>query len=471
MFHGTVIEESLVDTSALNDLRILGTEIEEVTEGFKTPWLTRWTLRTVEIPDEQADKIASKIAAAIDPEHASSWFADFENETTHYVIFRDKVFKIDRANLGEYAAVKAYALLIGVPEHQLGFLPKTMFSIPTQSRFTATIQVFPRMTLGVILAIAALWIFSWNEQRVDTTGLSVGATEISGDRVSIDVALQGKRIAMSGNLTSKELLGDGLFLKPAAYLRVDRSVEMFAWKETIGTEKFGHGSVRQTFSYTQEWTSTPADSSAFTHLEGHQNPAFAVTPSTTTVDTLTVGAYRVAGDVVLPEGTPLTLTDAMLLLGNGAERGSDVYVFLGAGTLEEPKAGDIRVSYTTRKGDFVGTVVGALHNGDIERFTAKNNESVFRIFDSATYAALQTSHRIFVAMLWFFRVLGFLLIWSGCITIRGGLSRLKTAAIMLPLAVVMSVVSILVAMLLHSFIAVVLVDVVTLGAIKLSLRK
>lgn len=123
-YRGVIIEESLVDTSVLDELNIIETEVEEVTEGFKTPWLKQWTLRTVEIPDDRAEEVAAKIAASIDPDHVSSWFADFENDVTHYVIFRDKVFKVDKTKPEEYVAVQSYALSMGIPAHQLGFIPK-----------------------------------------------------------------------------------------------------------------------------------------------------------------------------------------------------------------------------------------------------------------------------------------------------------------------------------------------------------
>lgn len=125
MYKGVIIEESLVDKSVLEGLRIIETEVEQVTEGFRTPWLKQWALRTIEIPDDQIDDIAHKIAAAIDPDHTSSWFADFMNDERHYVIFRDKVFVINRAQTAEYAAAVEYGKSIGIPEHQLqGFVPK-----------------------------------------------------------------------------------------------------------------------------------------------------------------------------------------------------------------------------------------------------------------------------------------------------------------------------------------------------------
>ena len=122
MYHGVIIEESLSDRSILDDVVIVSTEIEEVTEGFGTPWVKKWTLRNVEIEDGKMDEIAKRISESIDKEHAGSWFADFENGERRVIVFSGKVFVVDRSKGEEYEEVKEYALSIGIPEHQLGFL-------------------------------------------------------------------------------------------------------------------------------------------------------------------------------------------------------------------------------------------------------------------------------------------------------------------------------------------------------------
>jgi hypothetical protein len=61
-FNGVIIEESLEDKSVLQKVKIVKTKIEKVTEEHKTPWIKQWTLHTVEILENQADKIAEKLA-------------------------------------------------------------------------------------------------------------------------------------------------------------------------------------------------------------------------------------------------------------------------------------------------------------------------------------------------------------------------------------------------------------------------
>jgi hypothetical protein len=123
-YRGVVIEESLEDMSILEKLKILQTEIDKVTNYHKTPWLTRWTKHTVEVPEEEAQEVAHRLSKAIVHAHKGSWYADFKNEQFHYVIFRDRVFKVDRQNKEQYDEVNKYGEALGIPSYQLDFSPQ-----------------------------------------------------------------------------------------------------------------------------------------------------------------------------------------------------------------------------------------------------------------------------------------------------------------------------------------------------------
>ena len=101
-FIGIIIEESLKDTSFLKNLNITSTEIEEVTPGHKTPWIKQWTLHTVVIPESRVDQVAEELSKSLDYSQGTSWYADFKNKTTHYIIFQNKIFVIDRSKKEEY---------------------------------------------------------------------------------------------------------------------------------------------------------------------------------------------------------------------------------------------------------------------------------------------------------------------------------------------------------------------------------
>ena len=122
-YKGVIIEESLENKEVLKEMAILSAKVEPVTEKHKTPWLTKWTLHTVEVSENQADEIAKKISNSLDSEHGGSWYADFKNDKFHYVIFRDKVFKVDLSN-AKYREVMEYGISLGIPWYQLDFSPE-----------------------------------------------------------------------------------------------------------------------------------------------------------------------------------------------------------------------------------------------------------------------------------------------------------------------------------------------------------
>ncbi len=121
-FNGVIIEESLGNKNVLSKVKILKTDIEPVSEEHQTPWIKQWTLHTVEILGNQADSIAKEISSALDSEH--DWYADFKNQDSHYIIFRHKIFKVDRSKPEQYAEVTKYGMSLGIPDYQLDFSPQ-----------------------------------------------------------------------------------------------------------------------------------------------------------------------------------------------------------------------------------------------------------------------------------------------------------------------------------------------------------
>lgn len=118
-YKGDIIEESLENKEVLKKLNIISTRVEKVTDEHQTPWLSQWTLHAVEIPESEAKAVAEELSKCLDRGHGGSWYADFKNETYHYVIFRNKVFCIDRKSKEQYDEARQYGVFLGIPEYQL----------------------------------------------------------------------------------------------------------------------------------------------------------------------------------------------------------------------------------------------------------------------------------------------------------------------------------------------------------------
>lgn len=117
-YKGVIIEESLENKDILKDVTILSTKVEEVTEEHRTPHLKQWTLHTVEIPEDRGEEVAEKLSKVLEISHGH-WYVDFKNDTHHYIIFRNKVFYVDRKSKEQYDEAERYGASLGIPEHQL----------------------------------------------------------------------------------------------------------------------------------------------------------------------------------------------------------------------------------------------------------------------------------------------------------------------------------------------------------------
>jgi len=116
-YHGDIIEESLKNMEALKEVKISSTRVEKVTSEHQTPWLSQWTLDTIEVTENEAESLAEKLSKALDPDHG--WYIDYRNEQYHFVIFKDRVFKIDRSKKSDYDEMIKYGLSVGTPDYQL----------------------------------------------------------------------------------------------------------------------------------------------------------------------------------------------------------------------------------------------------------------------------------------------------------------------------------------------------------------
>jgi len=119
-YEGIIIEESLKDKDVLKLVEIVSTTVQPVTKEHKTPWLKQWTLHAVKITEGKIGKVTEALSKALEPNY---WYADFKNKDYHYIIFPNKVFKVDRRKLNQYKQVTEYGLSLGIPDYQLDFSP------------------------------------------------------------------------------------------------------------------------------------------------------------------------------------------------------------------------------------------------------------------------------------------------------------------------------------------------------------
>ena len=60
-YKGLIVEESLENKLVLNKLKILNTVIEPTTEEDNAPWISKWTMHTVEVSENNITEIVKLI--------------------------------------------------------------------------------------------------------------------------------------------------------------------------------------------------------------------------------------------------------------------------------------------------------------------------------------------------------------------------------------------------------------------------
>lgn len=154
------------------------------------------------------------------------------------------------------------------------------------------------------------------------------------------------------------------------------------------------------------------------------------------------------------------------------------YLFRGAGAYDAPLVGDVRVSYTALKPGSTVTMFALLDGGELKPYISKKDgdAKIYRALNGTRDEALKTLKEEFKAVGWMLRIVGFLCMWIGLmmffgpinalldiIPFLGSAGRFLIGIVMLPIAIVLSVVTILLSIIAHSPILLVLVLAAIVG--------
>lgn len=154
----------------------------------------------------------------------------------------------------------------------------------------------------------------------------------------VDPASEGKRVSVSGKLTTPSAVRD-----PELGLSVDaivllRNVEMYQWREQCAGSDC---------KYDAAWSSTPIDSSKFKSVAGHENPRFPFTSARFATGPVRIAGYIVDPDVIAeqvqPEKYPVHTSNLPANLAVTFHESDGELVT--ADDANHPKVGALRVSY------------------------------------------------------------------------------------------------------------------------------
>ena len=162
----------------------------------------------------------------------------------------------------------------------------------------------------------------------------------------------------------------------------------------------------------------------------------------------------------------------------GPFRLSGEYLFRGHGSVDQPALGDVRVSYEAVLPGQQVTLFGKRSGATVVAFLNDKNDKLFRAVPGTHEQAIAQLHGEHVMKTWIVRFLGFLMMWIGLsmllgpvnavldiIPFIGSAGRFLTSIALFPVALVLAVVTIVVAVIAHSTILLVLTIVVFVGGL------
>jgi len=210
--------------------------------------------------------------------------------------------------------------------------------------------------VGLIMVVLAVILLFWNEGRAvkrakDLKEGSGSVVSVSSD--TVDPAMEGKLIHLTGETKTPRLLEDPEFGIAATAIKLIREVEMYQWvqieKSGEKTSVGGTTETTTTYTYQKEWKDSPVDSSKFKVTSGYENPREMKYRSTTLMaEGVTMGVFDLPAFLVSQIGGAIPLSVESLDKAASDVRASarlhEGGVYLG-GNPGAPAVGDMRASF------------------------------------------------------------------------------------------------------------------------------
>jgi hypothetical protein len=314
-----------------------------------------------------------------------------------------------------------------------------------------------------------------NEGRVNVSLIAKNAIDISASDAP-PANTDQKLVCAKGLFSSDEKIGDE-YIYAGEFLVIERTAEMYAWKEketTTTTEGYdGSETKHKEYSYSRGWEESPQNSRNFKISQEHHNPEKRIASSEKRANKATLGNYSVnMNTVVLPPLEKLNLNTKVVNVHDRLEIVNDSYLYWGFGSYSRPAIGDIRLSYRILSNPVANAIIfGNLdaQNKSIIPHIGMKETTLYRIFATDRATAISTMQGEYKLLIWLFRIGGFFLMWIGLSLLFGPISMLLAiipffgkitraiiGVITFAVSLVLTIITVIISMLLHSPIALII---------------
>jgi len=222
---------------------------------------------------------------------------------------------------------------------------------------------------GLLLVVGMIVLLFWNEGRSVTRLDTIAAGRdrvVTADAGQVDPRNEGGLVHVVGRAEPLEPITDSTFGLTASALKLERTVEMYQWRETRRTRD-----DQTYYEYDRVWSERPISSSGF-HRSGYDNPGTMLWRSRTFYAPVRLDDFRIGqpllerlggGERIAP---PPPQAQPPQIRANFREVGDTLYT----GRPNDPQVGDYRVRFTEVPAQTV-TVLARQSNGTLLPYTVE----------------------------------------------------------------------------------------------------
>jgi hypothetical protein len=205
-------------------------------------------------------------------------------------------------------------------------------------------------------------------------------------------------------------------------------------------------------------------------------------PSTTlVVSSAHVGAYTInPANITLPSPRDINLNNEIVTTSENRKLAGN-YIMQGRGSFDSPQLGDIRISYTGVSANTPAIAFGKQNGTALVPYMTAQNDQLYRVFVNTDRAgAIQEMGTEYEVIGWILRLVGFLLMWIGLslcfapitafldvLPFLGSAGRFMIGLVALPVALALSVITIVISVLAHNLLALIVVLGLLVGGVML----
>ncbi|HID91735.1 TPA: hypothetical protein EYP45_01255 [Candidatus Peregrinibacteria bacterium] len=321
---------------------------------------------------------------------------------------------------------------------------------------------------GFVLFLASFFILFINEGDANISEIANNAVEITNidTNLNIEVNNNSQFVSLTGSLESTEKFDD-IFLEKGNYIQISRIVEFYTQDKTntdFQEDSTSNNSIKNRIS--SKWVENNDNTQEVTNYYKEKK----LQTLTQTANFITIAGYTIdQSQLNLPAPKDLLLTTENTKQTNNTILLNQKYLFKGNGTLNRPQHGDMRIHYEaiTVPSQTV-TVFGEMntaHKTITPYYDEVSGKTIYRLLSGTRHTAIEELKTEDTVTSWTFRFFGFLIMWTGLmllfspistilshIPFLGHLGIIGIGIITGIISLILSTVTIFIAILLHNII-------------------